>query len=260
MEVSQAPHFVFRRAGMPVLFSLLVLAGAGTAAYAQAQNPSSASNPFFGSVTVKPASDETLQLSLDEAVSRGLQNNLGLKEAENGEKALHGQQNEALQQFLPTITLSGDTGVYQHNLAAQGFNAGVIGKFKSLFPGGVMPSGFSEITRDDLTEGTIHFRETLFSGPVIAGWKAAGAAVKASYFNKMSARGEVVQQVASAYLHAIAAASEVDDAKALECSSTMLRPRTRLEPRPIWTSCGRGCNYRRSSRRGLPPKTPWRRT
>jgi outer membrane protein TolC len=32
----------------------------------------------------------------------------------------------------------------------------------------------------------------------------------------MSARGEVVQQVASAYLHAIAAASEVENAKALE--------------------------------------------
>jgi outer membrane protein TolC len=32
----------------------------------------------------------------------------------------------------------------------------------------------------------------------------------------MSARGEVVQQVATAYLHAIAAASEVDNAKALK--------------------------------------------
>jgi len=218
MVVNQAAHFVFRRQGMPVLFVLLVLAGLGAAACAQAQNPSSASNPFFGSVTAKPVSEETLQLSLDEAVSRGLKNNLGLKEAENGEKALQGQKNEALQQFLPTIALSGDTGVYQHNLAAQGFSAGVIGEFKSLFPGGKMPAGFSEITRDDLTEGTIHFRQTLFSGPVIAGWKAAGAATKAAFFNKMSARGEVVQQVATAYLHAIAAASEVDNAKALEAA------------------------------------------
>jgi outer membrane protein TolC len=37
----------------------------------------------------------------------------------------------------------------------------------------------------------------------------------------MSARGEVVQQVASAYLHAIAAASEVDNAKALEASDEL---------------------------------------
>jgi outer membrane protein TolC len=38
----------------------------------------------------------------------------------------------------------------------------------------------------------------------------------------MSARGEVVQQVASAYLHAIAAASEVDNAKALEAEDQVL--------------------------------------
>ena len=38
----------------------------------------------------------------------------------------------------------------------------------------------------------------------------------------MSARGEVVQQVATAYLHAIAAASEVDNAKALEAEDQLL--------------------------------------
>jgi len=38
----------------------------------------------------------------------------------------------------------------------------------------------------------------------------------------MSARGEVVQQVATAYLHAIAASSEVDNAKALEATSEVL--------------------------------------
>jgi outer membrane protein TolC len=38
----------------------------------------------------------------------------------------------------------------------------------------------------------------------------------------MSARGEVVQQVATAYLHAIAACSEVDNAKALEAAAQVL--------------------------------------
>ena len=62
----------------------------------------------------------------------------------------------------------------------------------------------------------------LFSGPVIAGWKAVGAAERAAHFSKMSARGEVVQQVASAYLHAIAASSEVDNATALESADKVL--------------------------------------
>jgi outer membrane protein TolC len=206
----------------PVSFSIVVLLGAGTAVRAQSPNPSSAMNPFVGSVTVGKVSDETLKLSLDEAVRRGLENNLGLKVAENGEKTIQGQKNQALQNFLPTITLAGDLGVHQHNLAAMGFGPGTIGMFKKLMPGGAMPAGFSFITRDDLTEGQLQYGQMLFSGPVIAAWKAAGAAERAAHFSKMAARGEVVQQVASAYLHAIAAASEVDNAKALESADRVL--------------------------------------
>jgi len=190
--------------------------------HAQAPNPSSAANPFFGSVTVRPATDEALNLSLDGAIALGLKNNLGLKEAENGEKSFRGLKNEALQEFLPTVTLTGDIGVHQQNLAALGFGPGVIKMFAPLFPGGVIPAGLSFITRDDLTEGQLHFRQTLFSGPVIAAFTGAGAAERAAHFAKMSARGEVVQQVASAYLRSIAAASEVDNAKALETADRVL--------------------------------------
>ncbi|MFZ1084870.1 MAG: TolC family protein [Terracidiphilus sp.] len=215
-----------RRTTAPGLLASLALAGflAGIFAegHAQVPNPSSAANPFYGSVTAHPATDEVLRLSLDDAIASGLKNNLGLKEAENGEKTLQGQKNEALQNFLPTVTLQGDLGVHQQNLAALGFGPDTIKMFSKLFPGGSMPAGFSEITRDDLTDGQIHYRQMIFSGPVIAAWRAAGAAERAAHFQKMSARGEVVQQVASAYLHAIAAASEVDNAKALEATGEKL--------------------------------------
>ena len=45
----------------------------------------------------------------------------------------------------------------------------------------------------------------------------------------MSARGEVVQQVASAYLHVIAAASEVDNARALEQQDRVLFEQARAQ-------------------------------
>jgi outer membrane protein TolC len=181
---------------------------------AQGPNPTSAVNHFFGSVTARPVSDETLKLSLDDAIALGLKNNLGLKEAENSEKSLHGQKNEALQNFLPFITLAGDTGAHQHNLVSMGFSPGVMKKFGY--------TGISPITRDELTEGKIQYSQMLFSGPVISAWKAAGAAERAAHFSKMSARGEVVQQVATAYLHCIAASSEVDNARALEATGEVL--------------------------------------
>ena len=207
---------------MPVLCAALGLAGAGAVAHGQIGNPSSASNPFYGSVTAHPVTNDVLKLSLDDAVRMGLQNNLGVKEAEDGEEAIRGEKNEALQLFLPTIGLSGSTGIYQHDLAALGFGPGTISKFSSLFPGGVPPAGLSEITKDDLTQGQLNFKEILFSGPVIAGWRAAGAAERVAHFAKMSARGEVVQDVATAYLHAIADASEVDDASAQEAADQVL--------------------------------------
>ncbi|HZP05776.1 MAG TPA: TolC family protein [Terracidiphilus sp.] len=207
-------YFSLRQVRTLVFASVAALAASGSVARAQAPNPSSATDPFWGSITLKPATDEVLKLSLDEAVRRGFQYNLGLKEAESGELALQGQKNQALQQFLPTVTFTGGTGYYQHNLVAQGFKPSLLSKFKGLFPAGQAPAGFSTLTRDDLTTAQIHFSQTLFSGPVIAGYKAAGAATRAAYFAKMTARGQVVQDVATTYLRCIADASQVENAKA----------------------------------------------
>ena len=216
MIVKASAHLVVRRLKAPVFLAVLAIAGTHVALWAQAGNRSSASNPYFGSVTAQPANDETLKLSLDDAVRRGLENNLGLKEAESGEKQFQGEKNEALQEFLPTIGVRGSTGVYQHNLAALGFKRSVLDNFPQL------PENFSLITRNDLTQGLVTYKQTLFSGPVIAGWKAAGAAQRSAHFAKMSARGEVVQQVATTYLRVIADASEVDNATALEAADKLL--------------------------------------
>jgi outer membrane protein TolC len=221
VKVSRALHFSARREYFFALGALAALVCAPIAARAQSGNASSAANPYWGSVTAQPVTGETLKLSLDDAVQRGLKNNLGLREAEDSEKALHGEQNQALQEFLPTITASGDTRYAENDLVALGFSPSVARKFSSLLPGGGTMK-FASITRDNLTEGQAHLDWTLFSGPVIAGWRAAGAAVRASYFAKMSARGEVVQQVATIYLRSIADQSEVENAMAQVAEAQLL--------------------------------------
>ncbi|HTW80808.1 MAG TPA: TolC family protein [Terracidiphilus sp.] len=224
MKVTGLFHFSARPAPLLALCALAAACG-GFAARAQTGsapgNASSATNPYWGSVTAEPVTGETIKLSLDDAVKRGLTNNLGLREAEDNEKTLHGEQNQALQEFLPTITVSGDMKYAENDLVALGFSPGVVKEFSSLMPGGSSIK-FSAITRDNLTEGVAHFDWTIFSGPVIAGWRAAGAAVRSSYFAKMSARGEVVQQVATIYLRSIADQSEVDNAKAQVAEAQLL--------------------------------------
>lgn len=192
----------------------LGLAGFGAVDAAAQQYATSANNPFYGSVTVQPATNQTLQLSLDDSIRRGLEYNLGLRETQAQEKDLLGQREAAFQDFLPTITLTGDTGYHEYNLVAFGFTPSLIGEFSSLFPGGKVPAGFSTITRVGVTEGMMHLRWTLFSGPVIAGWRAAGAAERSAHYAVMSARGETIQQVATVYMRSVADASQVDNAKA----------------------------------------------
>jgi len=221
MLVKGSSNFVLRQAILPVLSLILALAGT---ALSQAQstslpsapvpNSSSVSNPYFGSVTLHPATGEVMKLSLDDAVSRGLGTNLGLKEAETSEKTLHGEELEALQYFLPTVTVTGGTSVHEYNLAAFGFAPGFISKLGGLFPGG-FPTNLSFITKADVTTGQVNWDQLLFSGPIIDGYKAVRAAEKSAYFGTQSARGEVVQQVATAYLAVIAAQSEVENAQSL---------------------------------------------
>lgn len=212
MEVKRTMIFAPRRLAS-MLFAMAALACSALSP-AQDLNPSSASNPFWGSVMAHPYAEQEVRLSLDDAIHMGLENNLGLREAESQEKSIQGQKNQAIQNFLPTVTLNGDLGVHQTNLVALGFGPGVLSEFAKILYGSSNLAGFQFITRDDLTDGKIQYNQTLFSGPVIAAYKGARAAEKAAYFGKTQARGEVVQQVATAYLHVLAAQSEVANALA----------------------------------------------
>jgi outer membrane protein TolC len=177
-------------------------------------NQSSLSNPYYGSVTTEPATDGVLKLSLEGAVTRGLMKNLGLKEAEQQEKSYRGQEVAAFQYFLPNISVTGVHAHDEYNLAAFGFTKSLLNKAAAAFPT-LNVSDIAFISKVDETVGQVNLDQTIFSGAYINGYKAARAAEKSSYFSKMSARGEVVQQVATAYLAVIADAAEVANAKAL---------------------------------------------
>jgi len=97
--VIRAQQSVLRCAALAILAALAL--ACAPALCAQTPNPTSAANPFFGSVTARPVSDEALKLSLDEAITLGLKNNLGLKEAENSEKSLQGQKTRPCSTFYP---------------------------------------------------------------------------------------------------------------------------------------------------------------
>ncbi len=219
MIVSQTVHSAAKRAGAAVLLAALCAAPALRAQVnpSSDSNYSSSANAFYGSVTVQPVTDEELKLSLDDAVRRGLENNLGLKQAEYSEKNLRGQYNQAVQQFLPTISLVGDAGYHMYNLAALGFGPGLVQEILPILPPGTDVSGLSFITRAQVTEGQrLNTSRHCSPVPSLPAIKPRARECAPLISPKCLPVEKSVQQVASAYLHAIAAASAVENARALE--------------------------------------------
>ena len=106
----------------------------GTAVQAQQQlavpgpavNPSSSTSQggidasYRGSLVEGKATADVLQLSIDEAMQRGLRTNLGLILQSSSERQASGQRLQQLQTLLPTVTGNVSYTVEQLNLAAFG--------------------------------------------------------------------------------------------------------------------------------------------
>ncbi len=83
---------------------------------------------FKGSLVTDKATDGVLDLSLNDAIARGLRQNLGIILQTTAQQSAKGQQFEQLQALLPTVTGDGSIEVEQVNLAAYGL------KFPGLNP------------------------------------------------------------------------------------------------------------------------------
>src|SRR6201998_17890 len=99
----------------------------GTAQQLPPQIPGQSAGPtagsFQGSVTVGQANGQTLDLSLDDAMQRGLKNNLGVILSGTQTAGARAQKLSQLQALLPSIDANWKESVQQVNLAALGLRA-----------------------------------------------------------------------------------------------------------------------------------------
>jgi outer membrane protein TolC len=194
-----------------VLLSSLLAVSIGRS---QGMNATSATNQYAGSVTNVTATPEVKQLSMDEAIRMGLENNLALTLARDNQKQANAQKLNSLQALLPTITGEAQTGVHQYNLAAQGFSPAVAGQFGKLL--GIGGTGnFSLITKADVTIVQANYQQSVFNWSAIDNYRAARSNETAAFYSAQSSRGLVVLNVGTTYLQALAASAQVDYAQAL---------------------------------------------
>jgi outer membrane protein TolC len=181
-------------------------------ALAQSNPGNSAENSYVGSVEAVPATPGVRQLSLNEAIDLGIQHNLALTLARLNQKTAQAQKLQLENYLLPNVSLHGEVGLHQYNLAAEGFRPGVITQF-----------GFTEaeatstplVVKVNSRIGQINLSQALFTWSGWDAWRAGKANERAAYYSAQSSRGLVVLNVGTQYLKIIADSAQVDYAQSL---------------------------------------------
>jgi len=192
---AQAPHTP--ASGASTATESSPIAGAQQQLYtASGQNGAQANQgSFSGSVVTGKATEGVLDLSLDEAIHRGLQQNLGLILQSSAEKSASGQRLEELQALLPTVTGAASVEVQQVNLAAFGL------KFPGLNP---IVGPFQTV------DFRAYLTQNLVNVSALENYIAAKHNFNAAHLTAQDARDLVVLTVGNAYLVAIADSARID--------------------------------------------------
>jgi outer membrane protein TolC len=177
------------RIRMTILPAIILLAVSGEA-----------QDRFSGSTASGTATADRLQLSLAEAISRGMKTNLGALVANQDVRSAQGARGEALSKLLPNITAGVSETSEQINLAAFGFGH---------FPGVAEIVGpFSLIdARAYLSQPIVNF-QSLYNT------RAATVSQKAAALSSQDARDVVALVVTGLYLQTRAGASRIDAGRA----------------------------------------------
>jgi outer membrane protein TolC len=168
----------------------------------QASGPTAQS--YQGSVTKGEATGQTIDLTLDDAMQRGLKNNLGVILSATQTASARGQRLSQLQSLLPTVDGSFKDTVSQVDLPAEGLR--IPG-----FPTIIGPFGYQDL------RGSLSW--SLVNVASLRNYLAARHNFASAQLSADDARDMVVLTVGNAYLLALADESQVSSVEAQVATS-----------------------------------------
>jgi outer membrane protein TolC len=154
---------------------------------------------FQGSVATGEVSAQPIELSLDDAMQRGLRNNLGAILSGTQTAAARGQRLSQLQALLPTVDFTAEEAVMQTDLAAQGLR--IPG-----FPTIIGPYGYTDLR--------VSLSWSLLDVKSLQEYLAARHNFAAAQLSADDARDLVVLTVGNAYLLVLADETRVSSVEA----------------------------------------------
>jgi len=156
-------------------------------------------SPFQGSVTVGEVAAQPVGLTLDDAIQRGLRNNLGVILSGTQTAEARGQRLSQLQALLPAVDFNAREAVIQEDLPAQGM------RIKG-FPTTLGPFGYTDL-RASLSWSLVDVAS-------LRNYLAARHNFNAAQLSAQDARDLVVLVVGNAYLLALADETRVASVEA----------------------------------------------
>lgn len=161
-------------------------------------------NPFSGSVPEGKLVPGVVDISVEDAITRGLRYNLGAVLSTQTSEQAKAQRLKDLSNLLPHLDGSLRESESKVNLQAMGFNLGALGQ----------QFGIGNSTRFSNSDLRVSMTENLFDWHAIQNERASAANVKAANFSYGSARETVTLAVAASYLLVVSAESQVEAAQA----------------------------------------------
>jgi outer membrane protein TolC len=160
-------------------------------------------SPFTGSEPESTATGEVLQLSFQEAIDRGLRNNLGLLLAGDQAITARGERWKELSNLLPNLQARFQEDVQTQSLTALGFKGNL---FPFPLPRVIGPFSYFD-ARATLSQSLFNFHD-------LEQERAALERLKSAQYSYKDAREVVVLAVGNSYLLAIASAARIETAEA----------------------------------------------
>jgi outer membrane protein TolC len=159
-----------------------------------------AQGPYLGGIPAGPVSPTVLSLSLEDAISRGLRQNLGLFLGEQGTRSAEAARLTARAGLLPSVSAGILDSGQQINLKALGF---------SNFPG-IAPI----IGPFNVFDSRLYVSQAIFSLTSLHKARAGAEGLRAARLSYQDARDIVVLGVAGLYLQATAGRARIEAAHA----------------------------------------------
>ena len=208
----EAPLRLSHAPGCTLLLAGVLLYGAATSVAQTGTTPNSSTpgqaipgtlgvSPIAGSVPAELVPG-VMPLSLQEAIDRGLKQNLGLLLSNADTRAARGQRWEQLSALLPHVVAAPYVAQSEINLAELGFTS---------VPGIHVPPSAGPFSYFDARVGVT---QTLFDWKSINATRAAGQSLKSAEYSKKDARDLVVLAVGYCYLQAVADEARIETAAA----------------------------------------------